>query len=184
MSVTTERLTVEEYLARDFPPKTQLIHGEVVMNAPTKRHERIAFRIAYLLTDWIEHGSGSGEAGIGMEWTVGDRDAFIPDAWWVSEAHRPSPQGPRVHAFPDLVVEVRSASTWRYDLGPKRASYEAAGVLELWLVDIESDTVIVNRRSAADAPEFDVLTEVGRDAELSSPLLPGFELRLDELFDR
>jgi hypothetical protein len=41
MTITTG-LSVEEYLARDFPPRTQLVDGELVVNQPTFRHQRIA----------------------------------------------------------------------------------------------------------------------------------------------
>lgn len=183
MSVTA-RLTVEEYLTRDFPPYTQLIDGEVVMNQPTHRHQRIAFRIAYLIQSWIEAGDGQGEAGMGTDWTVGDRDVFVPDAWWVPDEHRLARDAARGYTYPDLVVEVRSRSTWRYDTGIKRTRYEQGGVLELWLVDTEADTVIVDRRSAPDASTFDVRRELGRGEVLTSPLLPGCELPLDDLLDR
>jgi Uma2 family endonuclease len=85
--------------------------------------------------------------------------------------------------YPDIVIEVRSPSTWRYDIGPKRIAYEQAGVAELWFVDLESETVAVNRRSEPDAPKFDVLLELGRGSDLESPLLRGFSITIDELFD-
>ena len=64
--------------------------------------------------------------------------------------------------MPDLAVEVRSPSTWRFDIGTKKRGYEAAGLGELWLVDTVGDRVIVHRRSHPDAVEFDVTFEVGR----------------------
>lgn len=36
---------------------------------------------------------------------------------------------------PQLAVEVRSESTWRFDVGPKKRVYEEAGLGEQWLVD-------------------------------------------------
>lgn len=183
MSITA-RLTVEEYLVRDFPPYAQLIDGEVVMNQPTARHQRIAFRIAHLIQNWIEAGDGRGEAGMGSDWTVGDRDVFVPDAWWVPDEHRLPRDAVRGYSYPDLVVEVRSRSTWRYDTGIKRTRYEEGGVRELWLIDTEADTVIIDRRSAAHASTFDVRLELGRGETLTSPLLPGCAIPLDDLFDR
>jgi Uma2 family endonuclease len=184
MSVTTERLTVEEFSARDFPRGTQLVNGEVVVNDPALRHQRIAVFVLRRLADWADAEPGRGEAGVGSNWVVGPRSLFIPDVWWVTEAHRPARDVVLIGGSPDLVVEVRSASTWRYDVGPKREAYARTGALELWLVDTESDTVIVNRRSNPDAPGFDVLLELGADEMLESPLLPGFALSIDELFDR
>jgi Uma2 family endonuclease len=77
--------------------------------------------------------------------------------------------------------EVRSPSTWRDDIGAKKARYEQYGLPELWLVDTAADIVLVFRRSSPKAPSFDV-SLVARGDVLTSPLLPGFALALDELF--
>ncbi|MDQ3719269.1 MAG: Uma2 family endonuclease [Actinomycetota bacterium] len=82
-----------------------------------------------------------------------------------------------------MVAEVRSPSTWRYDVGAKKSSYERSGLPELWLVDTAADEVLVFRRSTPGATRFDVALELGRGEALESPLLPGFRLALDELFD-
>jgi len=183
VSVTTG-LSAEEYLARDFPPRTQLIRGEVVVNEPIIRHQRVAQFLFRRLADWVDASANRGEAGLGSDWVVGERDVFAPDVWWLRESRRPGRDAPRIHGAPDLVVEVRSPSTWRYDVGPKRGTYERSGVLELWLVDLEADSVIVNRRSAPDAPGFDVLLELGTGEVVTSALFPGLEISVDELFDR
>jgi Uma2 family endonuclease len=87
-----------------------------------------------------------------------------------------------VQRVPDLAVEVRSESTWRYDIGVKKARYESAGVAELWLVDTRAPSVLVFRRSAPQAPAFDVALELERRAALASPVLPGLTLDLTRLF--
>lgn len=75
-------------------------------------------------------------------------------------------------------------STWRYDIGVKKDHYERAGLSELWLVDTESELLLVYRRSTPSAPEFDVALELGAGEELTSPPLPGFTLAVEELFAR
>ncbi|HXY93782.1 MAG TPA: Uma2 family endonuclease [Acidimicrobiia bacterium] len=183
MIVTSERLTLDEFLARDFPPRTQLVNGEVVVNPPRKRHDRVAFRLAHRLAEWAEH-VGTGEAGVAVGWSADDRSYFVPDAWWIRDPERVAGDELIAEGYADIVIEVRSPSTWRYDIGPKRSAYERAGVAELWFVDLDSETVVVNRRSRPDAPEFDVLLELGRGEVLESPQLPRFAVSLDELFDR
>jgi Uma2 family endonuclease len=84
---------------------------------------------------------------------------------------------PRV---PELAVEVRSPRTWRYDVGRKRELYEHHGVRELWRADTASRTLLVYRRSQPKAG-FDVALELGADATLRSPLLPGFAVAIGEL---
>jgi Uma2 family endonuclease len=81
-------------------------------------------------------------------------------------------------------VEVRSPSTWRYDVGTKKATYERHGLPELWLVDTKSESVLVYRCSAPAVPEFDVALELAAGEVLMSPLLPGFALPVAEVFAR
>lgn len=84
--------------------------------------------------------------------------------------------------MPDLAVEVRSPSTWRFDIGAKKANYERHGLAELWLVDTAADVVLVFRRSVPDATRFDISLELTSADALTSPLLPGFSLLVGEIF--
>ncbi len=87
------------------------------------------------------------------------------------------------YPLPDLAIEIRSPSTWRYDIGAKKSAYEREGLPELWLVDGDAGVLLVFRRSAPSVPSFDVALEFDRAATLTSPLLPGFALDAGALFD-
>jgi len=113
---------------------------------------------------------------------VDKRNVFPPDLVWYAEGRVPATDGPRPYALPDLAAEVRSPSTWRFDVGRKKGLYEAEGLPELWLVDTAAETVLVFRQSTADAPGFDVALELSRGGEIASPQLTGFLLFVDELF--
>ena len=61
----------------------------------------------------------------------------------------------------------------------KRALYERAGVEEYWLVDPERDIVTICRRvgeAFAEPLHYD------RGSALTTPLLLGLELTVDEIF--
>ena len=111
-----------------------------------------------------------------------DRNVFGPDLLWYAEGRAPGRHAPRPSPLPDLAVEVRSPSTWRYDIGAKKSAYERAGLAELWLVDTAASEVLVFRRSSPRAPSFDVSLELAVGDELTSPQLPGFTLALSSLF--
>jgi Uma2 family endonuclease len=187
MAVTSTRLTAEEYFA--LPPttatgtrrRTQLIDGEVVVTEASVRHQRITLELARLLTNWIREHPGHGEAGIPVNVHLDDHNVFAPDVWWVPEASRPARDATRIAGPPALAVEVRSPSTWRYDVGAKKATYERARLAELWLVDTEASSVLVYRRSAPGATSFDLALELGAGEVLATPLIPGFALDLGEL---
>jgi len=185
MALTSTRFTADEYFA--LPPteqRTQLIDGEVVVTEASIRHQRIMLEIGFLLTTWLRARPGHGEAGYPVDVHLDDRNVFAPDVWWVPEHERPTRDARRIVGPPALAVEVRSPSTWRYDVGAKKATYERLGLVELWLVDTAADVVLVYRRSSPEAGEFDVALEVAVGESLTTPLLPGFAIDLTELFDR
>ena len=81
---------------------------------------------------------------------------------------------------PDFVLEVASRSTWREDLGPKRAVYARLGVKEYWQYDPTGEyllPVLQGLRLAGGAYERQVVTEsLDGTLSLRSETL-GLELR-------
>lgn len=177
-----KRISADEYLA--FPDErrnTQLIDGVIVVNEPALRHQRIQSWLIHRFYSHMEAHPGAGEGGGPADVRMGEWNVFAPDVWWTS-----TPLGRDALRFdepPDLVVEIRSSSTWRYDVGPKRDRYEERGVPELWLVDTESDIVTVHRRSRPDAG-FDVVVALAAGDALTTPLIEDFVVDVAELFDR
>jgi Uma2 family endonuclease len=183
--LTEQRMSAAEYLTR--PPEdrsTQLVGGEIVVNQPSVRHQEIVLFLALCLRRWTETEPRRGMAGLSVDVMLDEANVFAPDVWWVTEEHRPHRDASGLEGPPDLAVEVRSPSTWRYDIGAKKASYQHHGLAELWLVDTESATVLVYRRSVPAAGAFDIALELGAGETLTSPLLPGFTLAVAEIFDR
>ncbi|MEO6121849.1 MAG: Uma2 family endonuclease [Acidimicrobiales bacterium] len=181
MSVMT-RMTVDQFLAHDWPRGTQLIAGEVVVNQPKLPHQFSLGILYSRLLAWTEAERGRGYAGLSVDVRIDDHNLYGPDVWWVGDERHPPAGMLDLPGVPDLVVEVRSPSTWRFDIGPKKTAYEAAGVAELWLVDTAAPCVLVYRRSAPDAPSFDLALELATGEVLTSPLLPGFELAVESIF--
>ena len=180
-----QRMTVAEYLEReDLPRWTNLIDGEVVVNEPRTLHQRVMVDLLVALTLWCRAAAGRGEVTMPIDVELDEHNCFAPDVLWYRAGSRAGLPTRRPQPLPDIAVEIRSPSTWRYDIGPKKRRYEQHGLPELWLVDTDADEVLVFRRSTPRAPEFDVSLELARGDDLTSPLLPGFALPLDELFGR
>jgi len=176
-----QRMTVAEYLELD-EPRTWLVEGEVVLNEPRASHQRAAADLLIALTLWCRAAQGRGEVTLPIDVALDEYNCFGPDLLWYREGRGPGRSEVRPQPMPDIAVEVRSPSTWRYDIGVKKARYEQHGLPELWLVDTAADEVIVFRRSTPKSPSFDDSLELARGDALTSPLLPGFALALDELF--
>lgn len=167
------RITADEFLSHDYPIGSELIDGVVHVNDPGFRHQEVAGRIYRAFATWSEGPAGRGRAGYGGNWVLSDGHVYKPDVWWAATP----PTGSRHAGPPELAVEVRSPKTWHRDIGRKLTEYGAAGTQELWLVDTPASTVLVYR-----AGSFDDAVEVGPDEQLTSPLLPGFALTINELF--
>jgi Uma2 family endonuclease len=183
-----ERMTAEQYLALEEPPegrrRTELVDGEVVVSEALPLHSYVVSDVRFALEAWTRAQSGRGRVMDPLDVQLDDHNVFVPDVLWYAEGRAPARDAGRPSPMPDLAVEVRSPSTWRYDIGAKKAGYEAHGLPELWLVDTAAEEVLVFRRSSAGSAAFDVALEPERDDRLESPLLQGFALVLVELFPR
>lgn len=185
MAITAERLTAEQYRSLPLDRRTQLIDGEVIVNSPRWRHQEITGFLYHRFCTWIDEGDARGKASLPVDFELGLDQVYDPDVVWFDDAHAPTGDDvPRFTEPPQLAVEVRSESTWRYDIGRKKQVYEATGLAELWLVDTASDSVLVYRRSSPGSTSFDVALELRTPEDLTSPQLQGFSLPIAELFDR
>jgi len=181
---TPQRMTLEQFMA--LPEleigHRELVEGEVVVCFPTFAHEQAVLNVAAEIRNWQRAAPGRGTISLPIATAAGPTSLLGPDLqWWAEGRKLPGPYT-RPHPLGDLVIEVRSPSTWAVDVGRKRRVYEREGVLELWLVDPLSRTVLVFARSSERADEFDEARDLGPDDALASPLLPGFRLPVADVF--
>lgn len=182
---TAERITAERYYALTVEgDRKQLVDGRIVVTEPRTIHALLQMRLGSALHNWVQAGEARGLATMPTDVRMDEYNVYGPDLLWFREERVPADLDAYPEHLPDLCAEIRSPSTWRYDVGAKKRVYEEGGLTELWLVDDVADTVLVYRRSRPAAPTFDVALELGRGERLTSPVLPGFELSLDELFAR
>ena len=111
----------------------ELIGGEVVAMSPRPAmdHNRVASNIYRLFSSYLK-GRRCEAIADGTELYLTEEDRFVPDGMIVCDPEKIKRDG--VHGAPDLVVEVLSPSTGRYDRGHKMKVYAACGVREYWLV--------------------------------------------------
>lgn len=183
--MTATLLTADEYIATGDtrPRRTELINGEVVVNSPTVRHQAIVSFIHFEIMAWVRRGNLRGQSPGQLDVKFGENTVLAPDVLWISEGRMP-PDGTHLEIVPDLIVEVRSPSTWRYDTTVKFRHYESAGVPEVWLVDTASNSVLIYRRSSPEVATFDIALELPTGESISTPLLDDFALDIATLFDR
>lgn len=184
-AASPQRMTAEQFLAlppREDTCRLELIEGEVVvLSQPTPLHQLAVVNLVFAIKTWSTAAADRGFVTLNIDTGIDDWNVLSPDLqWYAADRELPALDRPP-WPLGDLVIEVRSPSTWHRDVGIKRQIYEREGARELWLVDPPARSVLLFRRSGA-AATFDVTAEVGGDERLESPLLPGFAIATAELF--
>lgn len=176
-------LTWDEFLALPYETRNAaLIDGKVVVNSPNALHELIVRNLSFVFTLWLRQQGGIGDVSTQQPVKINDRRGYQPDfAWYPPEHCAPRGEPPSFSGLPELIVEVLSPSTKSFDLIRKRVDYEKVGISEVWFVDPVNQVVLVCQRSTPEGPFVDIAR--GIDETLTSPRLPGFEVRVSDLFD-
>lgn len=150
----------------------------VVMPPPGDIHgKQLGKIIRYLDTEAEERGLGEmrGEVGILLrrnpDRVVGADAAFILTK---SLPVKRTKEG-YLETIPELVVEVRSKNDTSNEVRAKKEEYFAAGVKLVWVLDTDEKTVTAHRPKKP-------LQVFGRDAVLTTDLLPGFAVPVAKLF--
>lgn len=175
MSGLAPRLIDEaEFLSlAESTQRLELIDGEVILSpSPSFRHQRILRRVVRALEDWADTQESTISVGIApLDVRFAPGRILQPDAFLVFGGLPDDQQGP-IDRVPELCVEVLSTNR-AYDRMTKRLIYAEAGVRELWAVEQDGR---VERWTGERLGESERLEKV-----LSSSLLPGFTLDLEQL---
>jgi len=111
---------------------------------------------------------------------LSNTDVVQPDLLFVShERAHLLLGGASILGAPDLVVEILSPSTAGRDRTLKRGPYAKHGVQEYWLIDPDARTVTVLRLAGG---AFEMVRLYGAGETMTSPMLAGFAVDLDEIF--
>ena len=111
----------------------EIIGGRVVSMAPAiVPHSRVKYNIGRLFGKYLEGKRCEFlPDGTGLILSEGE-DEYIPDGMVVCDPDKVGYDA--VRGAPDLVIEVLSPGTARYDKGRKKDVYEKHGVREYWIV--------------------------------------------------
>lgn len=179
------RLTYDDFvLFPDDGKRHEIIDGEhYVTPSPNVRHQVLVRRLSYDLEHYFRSQPQAGQVFIApLDVLLSPYDIVEPDLFVVSGDQAGILTEKNVQGPPALVIEVVSKSTRKRDAQTKRRLFERSGVREYWLVDPELDAVQVFRPS----PEGKLARVVELSAEdgdvLTTPLLPGCQIDLRELF--
>ncbi|HXL56567.1 MAG TPA: Uma2 family endonuclease, partial [Chitinophagaceae bacterium] len=120
----------------------QLINNNLVMSpAPSDPHQKILMRISSKLFDYVDTHQ-LGEVRVApYDVYFNKRNVYQPDIVFIANENIKNIQEKGLFGAPDLVIEILSPKTAKYDLEDKRDVYERYGVKEYWAVDPASKQV-------------------------------------------
>mgnify|MGYP001607335295 CR=1 FL=1 len=181
-SQTKTRWTAAKYLQWSKPDDGNLyevLNGELIMAAaPILRHQKILFRLAKVLDDFVVEKK-LGEIYIApVDVVIGD-DVVEPDILFITKERMSILKDERIVGAPDLVVEVLSLSTSARDLRYKWDLYARSGVREYWVVNPEAETIEV-LTLVNDLYHRHALGE--KDGTVTSKVLEGLSVTMEDVF--
>lgn len=184
------KMTAEEFLALpDDGVERWLIRGELRenresdMNRRNPDHSGTMLNVAGIIREWMRkqsHPRGKAYAGdVSFKLRADSKTLVGIDVAYISaELTAKTPKGRKVvDGMPILAVEILSPSDVHEDITEKIQEYLDVGVALVWLVNPDFETVTIYRPDA-EPVSFNKQQDLTGD-----PHLPGFRVRVAELFD-
>jgi len=157
--------------------RVELIDGEIVEMAPIgPRHASCVMRLTSLLTQQL---SGQAVVSVQNPIQLGERSELYPDVALLA---------PRAHEYrmelpgpPDVLLLIEVAdTTMDTDRTVKIPRYSHAGIVEVWLIDLNNDVVHVHTDPTAVG--YRATHIVGRNDVLRPVRFPSCRISTDAIF--
>ena len=178
--------TYADYLKWTFDERLELIKGKIftMSPAPGSVHQIISAAVSNELYNYLKGKpcrvfSAPFDVRL-IRRSIDDKDVTTvvqPDICVICDPKKVDAKG--CIGSPDIVVEILSPGNNKKELRNKFEAYEEAGVLEYWIINPTEKNllqyILIDGRFQAARP-FTI------DDELTTSILPGFILSVDELF--
>ena len=175
-----------DYLKWEFDERLELIKGNIftMSPGPATLHQRVSMRISVKLCSFLQDKACEVFAApfdVRLPGTTLDDQSIFtvvqPDVCVICDRSKLDGRG--CVGAPDIVVEILSPGNNKKELKDKFEVYEEAGVLEYWILQPAEKTFFKYTLSNNRFQPTQLLT---LGDEVSSSVLPGFKLSLDEVF--
>jgi Uma2 family endonuclease len=176
-------LTVENYkLLPETGPRYQLIQGDLYMApAPNRFHQEISRNLQFELHSYLKRNPIGKIFDAPFDVYLDEINVFQPDILIVLNERLGILTEEGAEGAPELVVEILSPKTRRLDLENKKLEYARAGVKELWIIDPEPRSLTIHQLTSDG---IEKIRQLGKEDNLSTDLLPGFNVAMETIFER
>ena len=185
--IISEKMTFAEFLDYEFTEQElqeawyELIDGQMKRrNYPTILHQETSMNLLRKLDAFVY------EKKLGKVFhpptgvILGEENVVLPDLVFVSLSKADLIQETGIFGSPDLVMEIISPSTLKDDRNDKKDLYARFQVKEYWLIDPQYASIELFEWTEKGYVLAGFAAEKGN---ISSKVLAGFELDLEEIFE-
>jgi prevent-host-death family protein len=186
---TKRKISYEEYmtLVNSSDQRYELIDGEIYLLAsPNYNHQIVVSEIS-----WHFHNFFKGKRcrsltapfdvrlfGFATKFEE-DPNVVQPDVIVICDEDKVNADN-KYEGIPTLLVEVLSPSTKGKDMVTKLNLYMKSGVLEYWIIDVNSKVII--QYSFSQARDIDRLNNLKEGDTIQSSVFEGLEIPLSDIF--
>jgi len=176
-----KRYTYSDYIKWDDDERWELIDGvPYMMSAPNRIHQEILGNLHLQFGNFLKGKTCKvylAPFDVRLNADTYDNMVVQPDLVIICDKSKLNKAG--CAGTPDMVIEILSPSTSRYDRTLKFKTYLESGIKEYWIVDPETKTLAVHILK-----DSDYVTHAYTDED-SAPVsvLDGFEVNLSEVFE-
>ena len=175
-----KKYTYQDYCQLPDEVRAEILDGELLMSpSPFRKHQSISREIEFRLCQWVKTHPLGEVYNAPFDVVLSQYDIVQPDLLYISYERKSILTEANVQGAPDLVIEILSSGDKKRDTVKKKAIYEKYGVKEYWIVDPDTETISV---FILEGDNFQEKGIYKRNQVLESPLLPGFSLVLEDVF--
>lgn len=159
----------------------ELINGEIVKRAsPNSPHQRLSMKLIRVLDKHIFDNQLGELFHPPLDVVLDDENVPQPDIIFISkERDFIIPADGPIMGAPDLIIEIISPGTARYDRGDKKDLYERFQVKEYWIADPKNASIEVYNLVEG---RYKLVSYAASEGEIESQVLPGLGLKMEEVF--
>ncbi len=187
----TKRYTYADYLTWFDDKRRELINGFIKMMSPaaTTKHAKISAKLVFELTYFIKKRKGKClvfNAPFDVRLPTNKKETennkiytvVQPDICLICDLSKLDEKG--CLGAPELIIEIQSPSTSKYDLTEKFDAYELAGVPEYWVVFAKDGAILVFLLQPDGKYDRGTLYEF--EGKVPVKAIEGLEIDLDDIF--
>jgi Uma2 family endonuclease len=177
----------QDFIDLDDDDRRELIDGELIeVEVPKRIHEHIVAQVIVFLGLWARERDSGRVLGSGYKVRITDKRGVMPDVQFYRKENRADLEqyDGLAKGRPDLVVEIASPSSRRYDRVKKLRWYAEIGVPEYWVIDPEERTVerLVLEGTEGSSGQYKIADALSEDEVFRPASFEGLEVPLRELW--